>query len=305
MGFEEALSIRRSLPNLAVTLFADDSISFREAVREANTIGCGVEIQLSGDIVSNATFEAHCADPNALGIRVIGPAQIEGELRSRCTGPSCAWVSFENLLVENAAGDGFDCALDGKMVVLDSEANVTGPFNNALTGHGACRFVAIGVEGSSSGPDAAPTIALVDDSQGTLLGDGVFVSSSATRDSVVHLGGHSGGEVRLSIIGPVLTCRAADQFAIVFRPGFGGVTELVSSMLVANCPIDLRVQTAQTAVWASHRDSIPGIVDSPSTGDSEVTIDDSRGKRTLELPVALPDWLTGEGEVTHISIPRI
>ncbi len=293
----EAAAIARSVLQPPTRLTASDAASFASAVTQANALGCGVEIAVSGSFVSNAVLTAVCPSRDELGIRVIGPASIEGELVADCTGPGCAWVSFEGLEVTNADGDAFDCDGSARMAVLDSTGDVTGPFNNVLTSHGSCEMLALGVSGSSGGSERGPTIAVIDGSKATIVGTGEFVASDTPFDAAVLLGGSAVG-TRLAILGHLLTCRASGQYALDFEPLAGGSSAVTSGRLSANCPADLRLSAGETASWSSFFDAVSYLGSPP---DVELVVDDTSASRLVELPVAIPEWVDGR-RWTHVRV---
>ena len=141
-SWEVYASLTGSSAVLPTVLTVGPGLSAEDAIEQANGIGCGVEVRLSGVVAADELVAvARCPDPDQLGIRIRGPATVLGGVRSFCDGPDCAWVSAEDLTVIASAGV-VNHVGDRKIVVLTLQPRVEPkcfrPYQLLLVGrHGA------------------------------------------------------------------------------------------------------------------------------------------------------------------------
>lgn len=256
---------------LPVVLQAVDAASLQSAVAQANALGCGVDIDVYGTISQTFELRPRCPDPEDLGIRVRGPATILGGIRVACYGSDCAWASLEGLHVEVTDDDAFDVSGDARMAVLEGTALVDGGQANVLTAHDASRLAAFDCSGSSVSSVFAPPVAIIQNARALVAGRGQFSSGTASRDSVLHLGGASGGHVLVALLGQHLHCGAPDQFAVDLEPGPSGLSQLFWGMGIGDCPTDYLLNGT----------------------DEGARIEVFGDGQRMALPFPLPAWLLG------------
>lgn len=231
---------KRSTAVLPVVFQATDAASLATAVDVANQIGCGVHIDVSGSIIANLVLTPRCPDPDALGIRLRGPANLYGGIVANCQGSDCAWASVEGINVVANNDDAFDANYDGRLAVLDSGGEVDGAYSNVLTAHGRARILALATFGRSVATVSSPPLAFIQDSRAIVAGGGEFRTGTAAKDVVLTVGGgNPGSHPVVAVIGHRFRCGAPGHFSIGFEPGIGGHSELWWGNGNVDCPIDL------------------------------------------------------------------
>jgi hypothetical protein len=292
-------SLTASTAALPVRLVVGPSVTLADAQSQANAVGCGVEIVLSGTLTGNLLLTPHCPDPEGLGIRVRGPATLYGGIRVSCAEAGCGWVSVEQLAVVSTLDDAYDVSGYGRMAVINATGQVSGAYSNVLTAHDQSALLALNTSGASLGSDLAPPVALIQRSSATLIGRGTFTTASAPNDEVISLGGGSmGGAVRATVIGHSLVCRVSPQSSIDFAPGMNGSVSLESGVLQHGCPAEALLDGTRTAVtWRMLRDRLAGLtLASPGGEDSDLALEiDSADGVLIGLAVPIPAWVDGSG----------
>lgn len=271
----------RSVAVLPIVFQATDAESLGVAVAVANQLGCGVHIDVSGTITANVELTPRCPNPDDLGIRLRGPATLNGGIFAGCEGPDCAWASVEGLSVVSTNDDAFDASRDGRLAVLDSEGEVDGRYSNVLTAHQNGRILALASSGRSISSEASPAMAFIQNSRAIVAGPGEFRSGTADRDSVLLVGGSNpNSHPVVALIGHRLRCSREGQFSIGFEPGIGGHAELWWGNGIVDCPIDL------------HRG-----------WDESATMTTFGSGRPMPLPFPIPEWVRGR-EYLEVEIDR-
>lgn len=286
-----------STATLPVQLVVGPGLTLADAQAQANAIGCGVDIRLSGTITGNLMISPRCPDPNQLGIRVRGPATLIGGIRVSCLGTDCAWASLEQLSVTATFDDAFDADGDARMAVIASAGSVSGAYSNVLTAHDRSWLLALNTSGSASGTELAPPVAIIQNASITAIGRGTFTSASSAYDDVVSLGGSSGGTVHATLIGHRLVCgTTANQASIDFNPGANGTVFLDSGVLEYACPVDaVLTRPGERVVWRMLRDRLPALaLASPMAVNSDFDLEiDSAYGVMVGLAVPIPAWVNG------------
>jgi len=303
--WENYADLVASTATLPVQLVVGPGLPLADAQAQANAIGCGVEIRLSGTVTGNMVLSPRCPDPDQLGIRVRGPATLLGGVRVSCLGADCAWASLEQLSVSTTLDDAFDVDGDARMAVIAGTGSVSGAYSNVLTAHDRSWLLALNTSGAASGADLAPPVAIIQNASATLIGRGTFTSASAPNDEVVSLGGSSGGTVHATLIGHRLVCGAGmGQASLDFNPGASGTVFLDSGVLEYACPVEaMLTRSGERVVWRMLRDRLPALaLASPMAAgsDFDVEIDSARGVMT-GLAVPIPAWVNGTG-VTALRV---
>ena len=273
--------ITSSLEALPFNFHATDAESLTIAVEVANQIGCGVHIDVSGTITANIVLTPRCADPDALGIRLRGPATLYGGIFAGCEGTDCAWASVEGFQVVATDDDAFDASKDGRLAVLDSYAEVDGLYSNVLTSHGSGRILALSSSGRSIASQSSPPLAFIQNSRAIVAGTGEFRSGTAANDFVLLVGGSNPNSHPLvALIGHRLRCGGDSQYSIGFEPGIGGHAELWWGNGSVECPIDLYRGWQESA-----------------------TLTTFGSGRPMPLPFPIPAWVRGH-EYLEVDIAR-
>jgi hypothetical protein len=298
-SWETYADLVASTAALPVQLVVGPGLTLADAQAQANAVGCGVEIRLSGTVTGNLVLSPRCPDPNQLGIRVRGPATLLGGIRVSCLGTDCAWASLEQLSVSTSLDDAFDVDGDARMAVIAGTGSVSGAYSNVLTAHDRSWLLALNTSGSASGTELAPPVAIIQSASVTAIGRGTFNSASAASDEVVSLGGSSGGTVHATLIGHRLVCgTTTSQASIDFNPGTNGTVFLDSGVLEYACPVEaMLTRSGERVVWRMLRDRLPALsLASPMAAgsDFDVEIDSARGVM-IGLAVPIPAWVDGTG----------
>lgn len=263
--------ITRSQAELPLTLQATDAASLQLAVDVANLIGCGVHIDVAGTITANLVLTPRCPNPDDLGIRLRGPATLYGGIFAGCEGADCAWASVEGLRVITTDDDAFDASRDGRLAVLDSEAEVDGQWANVLTAHQNGRILALASSGRSISSTIAPPLAFIQDSRAIVAGSGEFQTGTADGDITLLVGGtNPASHPVVAILGHSLRCSREGQSAVAFKPGGGGNAELLWANTQALCPVRFDVGWNEKATFRTFG---PG--------------------QRMPLPFAIPAWVRG------------
>ena len=275
------------------------SLSVEDAALQASAIGCGVEIRIPGPATGPLLLSARCpGDPDALGIRVVGPGPLDGGVRAYCEGPDCAWVSVESLDARPIDDDAFDADADAKLAVIGCTGWVSGAQNNVLTTHQRSQLLALNVSGGATGGELAPAMAFTADSRATVITQGSFSTGTGAYDEVLNLGGGNGGDATATVIGAELICNGPLQAALDFEPGFLGVATLDTAQVRLACGADLNLNTlSETARWRSYNDElVPITVPTPSGLNRAIELE-FRAPSLIDLPLAvpIPAWVDGQG----------
>jgi hypothetical protein len=269
-------SLMASEAVLPVRIVVGPSLSLAAAQSQANAVGCGVEVVLSGTIAGNLVLTPRCRHAEQLGIRIRGPATLHGGIRVSCAQPGCGWVSLEQLSVVSTRDDAYDVDSYGRMAVINGTGRVSGAFSNVLTAHNDSQLLALNTSGTSLGSDRASPVSIIQRAHATLIGEGTFTSASAPRDEVVSLGGEStGGAVRITLIGHRLVC-----------------------LVQHGCPVEaLLAGRHRTVTWRMLRDRLAGLtLVAPGAGARDLAFDiDSIHGVSIGLAVPVPAWVDGVG----------
>lgn len=263
--------ITQSQAELPIVLHATDAASLRTAIDIASAIGCGVHIEVSGTIAADVVLTPRCPDPDALGVRLRGPATLYGGIFAECEGPDCAWASVEGIRVVSTDGDAFDVSHDGRLAVLGCDAEVDGRFSNVLTAHQNGRILALATSGRSVSSEPSPPLAFIQNSRAIVAGTGEFRTGTADRDfALVVGGGNPESHPVVALIRHQLRCSRDGQFALGFEPGGRGYSKLLWATGRAFCPIELRLGWNESG-----------------------TIEMFGSGLRMPLPFAIPAWVYG------------